>query len=66
MEYKILIADDDLELVKMLRTFFELRKYLVITAADGRETLKKVEIGPDIILLDINNILLRYTLIQSL
>lgn len=54
MEYKILIADDDLELVKMLRTFFELRKYLVITAADGRETLKKVEIGPDIILLDIN------------
>lgn len=54
MEYKILIADDDLELVKMLRTFFELRKYLVITVADGRETLKKVEIGPDIILLDIN------------
>lgn len=40
MEYKILIADDDVELVKILRTFFELRKYMVITAADGRETLK--------------------------
>lgn len=53
MEYKILIADDDAELVKMLRTFFELRKYTVITAADGTETLKKVEMKPDIILLDI-------------
>ena len=54
MDYKILIADDDAELVKMLRTFFELRKYTVITAADGAETLKKVEMKPDIILLDIN------------
>lgn len=54
MEYKILIADDDPELVKMLQTFFELRKYTVITAVDGAETLKKVEIRPDIILLDIN------------
>lgn len=54
MDYKILIADDDAELVKMLRTFFELRKYTVITATDGTETLKKVEMKPDIILLDIN------------
>ncbi len=54
MDYKILIADDDTELVKMLRTFFELRRYTVITAADGTETLKKVEMKPDIILLDIN------------
>lgn len=43
MNYKILIADDDIELVKMLRTFFELRSYMVITAADGAETLKMVE-----------------------
>ncbi len=54
MDYKILIADDDTELVKMLRTFFELRRYTVITAADGAETLKRVEMKPDIILLDIN------------
>ena len=40
MRYKILIADDDTELVKMLRTFFVLRNYTVITAADGTETLK--------------------------
>ena len=37
MEYRILIADDDVELVKMLRTFFELRKYMVITAADAEQ-----------------------------
>lgn len=54
MDDKILIADDDAELVKMLRTFFELKKYRVITAADGAETLKKVEMKPDIILLDVN------------
>lgn len=54
MDYKILIGDDDTELVKMLRTFFELRKYTVITATDGAETLKMVEMRPDIILLDIN------------
>lgn len=53
MNYKILIADDDTELVKMLRTFFELRNYTVITASDGAETLKMIERKPDIILLDI-------------
>ncbi len=54
MDYKILIADDDAELVKMLRAFFELRNYMVLTASDGAETLKMVEMKPDIILLDIN------------
>lgn len=54
MKEKILIADDDTALVKMLRAFFELRNYAVITASDGAETLKMVEQKPDIILLDIN------------
>ncbi len=54
MKDTILIADDDTELVKMLRTFFELRNYTVITASDGAETLKMVERKPDLILLDIN------------
>lgn len=54
MNYKILIADDDTELIKMLRTFFELRNYTVITASDGAETLRMIERKPDIILLDIN------------
>ena len=54
MSYKILIADDDTELVKMLRTFFELRNYMIITASDGAETLKMIDKKPDLILLDIN------------
>lgn len=54
MNYKILIADDDKELVKMLKTFFEIKNYTVIAAYDGEETLKMTEMKPDIILLDIN------------
>ena len=54
MEYTILIADDDAELVRMLKTFFELRTYRVITARNGTEALKMAEQAPDLILLDIN------------
>lgn len=54
MKEKILIADDDTELVKMLQTFFSLRSYTVMTAFDGAETLKMVKMNPDLILLDIN------------
>ena len=54
MTYTILIADDDTGLLKMLQTFFELKKYTVLTARDGAEALKMAEKDPDIILLDIN------------
>lgn len=54
MPYKILIVDDDRELLKMLRSYFEIKGYAVITAENGREALEKVHIYPDIILLDIN------------
>ncbi len=54
MNYTILIADDDRELVRMLKTFFEIRRYSVITAENGTEALKMAERSPDIILLDIN------------
>lgn len=54
MTYTILIADDDTGLLKMLQTFFELKKYTVLTARDGAEALKMAEKNPDIILLDIN------------
>lgn len=50
----ILIADDDRELLKMLKSFFEIRKYSVITAENGAEALKMAEKNPDIILLDVN------------
>lgn len=54
MQYKILIADDDAELVKMLKSYFELKGYEVLTAADGAEVLGRIQREPDIILLDIN------------
>lgn len=54
MDYKILIADDDAELVKMLRTFFELKNYTVVSASDGAEALKMARLRPDLILLDVN------------
>lgn len=54
MAYKILIIDDDRELLKMLRRYFEIKKYEVITAEDGMEGLSRIRLGPDIILLDVN------------
>ena len=54
MAYKILIIDDDKELLKMLRRYFELKRYEVITAENGTEGLNKIKLHPDIILLDVN------------
>lgn len=54
MSYKILIVDDDIELLKMLKSYFEIKKYEVLTAKNGAEGLKKAEANPDIILLDVN------------
>lgn len=54
MAYKILVIDDDTELLQMLRSYFEIKKYEIITAENGAEGLRKMELHPDIILLDIN------------
>ena len=54
MGYTILIVDDDIELIKMLKSFFEIQQYTIITAGNGAEALKKAESDPDLILLDIN------------
>ena len=54
MAYKILIIDDDTELLKMLRQYFLLKKYEIITAENGMEGLNKIKLKPDLILLDIN------------
>lgn len=54
MQYKILIADDDADLVKMLRRYFELKGYAVSAAGDGAAALAEAQRNPDIILLDIN------------
>ena len=52
--YKILIVDDDKKILKLLKDFLELEKYVIITAESGEEALKKISNSPDLILLDIN------------
>ncbi len=54
MSYKILLADDDRELLKMLHSYFSFKNYTIVTAENGREALKKINTKPDIILLDVN------------
>lgn len=41
MKYKILVVDDDKELVKMLCSYFNMKQYETITATDGMEALIK-------------------------
>ncbi|WP_195945423.1 response regulator transcription factor [Paraclostridium bifermentans] len=54
MKYKILVVDDEDSIVSLLKDFFELEDFLVYTAHDGEDALNKIDINPDIILLDIN------------
>lgn len=54
MGTKILIADDEQDIVDMLDSFFRGKGYSVLPATNGVEALKQVERQPDIILLDIN------------
>ena len=54
MAYRILIVDDDIELLKMLKNYFEIKRYDVMMAEDGTDALENIRKKPDIILLDIN------------
>lgn len=54
MRDKILIVDDETDIVSMLKDYFELNGYDVLTAYGGLEAIKKAEMQPDIMLLDIN------------
>ena len=54
MGAKILIADDEKDIVSMLKSFFESKGYSVLSALNGIEAVKQTEKQPDIILLDIN------------
>lgn len=54
MHNKILMVDDDRELLKMLSRYFTWKEYAVITAENGMEALEKINADPDIILLDVN------------
>lgn len=54
MRDKILVVDDEADIVEMLSGFFRKKGFEVLTAVDGDGALKQVEHQPDIILLDIN------------
>ena len=54
MGFKILIADDEKDIVEMLSAFFSGKGYNILTAYNGEEILRKLEGAPDIILLDVN------------
>lgn len=53
MGTKLLIVDDEPDIVAMLSGFFTGKGYQVLTAQNGREALKKAEQSPDLILLDV-------------
>lgn len=54
MGEKLLIVDDEADIVTLLQDYFELNDYEVTTAAGGLEAIKKAEQQPDLILLDVN------------
>lgn len=54
MSKKILIVDDEKDIVKLLSDYFSFTGYIVLTAYDGEEAIQKSSKNPDIILLDIN------------
>ena len=54
MNEKILLIDDEKGVVTIMKKYFEMSGYQVITAYSGQEALKKMSCLPDIVLLDIN------------
>lgn len=52
--YKILIADDEADVVSLIRDYFEINGYEVLRAYNGQEALELAVKQPDIILLDVN------------
>lgn len=54
MNEKVMLVDDEKGIVAIMKNYFELSGYQVITAYSGKEALKKISCLPDIILLDIN------------
>ena len=51
---KILIVDDEPDVVEMLQDYFELNGYSTFSARNGKEALTQVSKQPDIIILDVN------------
>lgn len=54
MNYKLLIVDDEEDILTMLKDYFGLSGYLVYTASDAAQAINMLNVNPDLILLDIN------------
>ena len=54
MQQKLLIVDDETDVLDMLYDYFIRNGYLVIKAASGREAIDSMRQDPDMVLLDIN------------
>lgn len=54
MQYKLLAADDEEEICRMLKDYFEMLGYAVYTANSGKAALDLLYTQPDLILLDVN------------
>lgn len=51
---KIVIIDDERDLLETFKDYFQLMNYLVYTADNGLDGLKQIQHQPDIIILDVN------------
>lgn len=51
---KLLIVDDEPGIIQLLKDYFELQGYEILTALDGTSAIEKVTENPDLILLDVN------------
>lgn len=54
MNKTIMLVDDEIGVVAVMKSYFEMSDYRVVTAYSGQEALKKISCQPDIVLLDIN------------
>jgi len=52
--YKILLVDDEEDILQLLKDYLELQGYMVMLAHDGNEAIEKASLCPDLVILDIN------------
>ncbi len=52
--YTILAVDDEKDIVSLIKDYFELIGYKVLSAHNGKEAMEQLKNSPDLILLDIN------------
>ena len=50
----VMVIDDEKDLVSVMKSYFEMSDYHVVTAYNGTEALQKLSCNPDVVLLDIN------------